>query len=378
MSRMNLCAPGSSGQRQTRRQRGGRDAPARLSGRQFEPPRGPDLTTHPLVVAFKDRRYATRNGQADAAGFSMADEAGVLHVDRLIDAQAERIIADQSHGFAYPKENAAKVGREAVEGQADAAREVTVLGARDADLKAAEDGLGRRHGPCGGGYVGTLLALFALMLPIDLSAAMWTPLPPAGQWLLALLIGAGMVLCAHQAARRVEELREAHARRDDDPFGYRVGQVALGFALGVPAAVIVGTALWRAAAFASDAQATGGLAHGGAVNVAFALLGLLAFVVAVLAGLAYRHMAPLREVRGQRAKVQEQRATWQQALDLAERTQRQAELTLAYLDEREKHVIEATRHWACERKARVRQRAATVEMRERLKCNSIPSRERTA
>lgn len=286
---------------------------------------------------------------------------------RLIDAQAERSIEDQRHGFRYPKENAEKVRQDAIEEQADAAREVEGLSGRDAVLEAEEGALGRRHGPGLLGYVLTLVVLFALTLPIDYAAAMWTPLPPLGQWMLAFLIGGVTVLCAHQAAKKVEELEEAHARRSEEPFIYRKEQVALGFSLGVPVAVIVGTTVWRAQAFASDARATGGLVHSGAANIAFALLALMAFVVAVLAGMGYRRMQPLREIRAERAGIQAERAGWQGVVDRAERTQRQAEVTLAYLEEREEHVVQAIRHWAQERKARLHQRAATVAMREHRK-----------
>jgi hypothetical protein len=346
---------------------GENDKITRLKGKEFEPPRKPDMQTHPLVVAFNDRRYGTQKGQADAGGYGMADEQGVPHAECLIDEQAERCTADQRHGFRYPKENADKIRQDAVEQQADAIRELGAATKRDAKLKAEEEALGRRQGPSRIGYALILIVLFALTLPIDYGAAMWTPLPPLGQWMLAFLIGGVTVLCAHQAAKKVEDLQEAHGQREEDPFAYRKEQIALGFGLSIPLAVIVGTTMWRAQAFASDARATGGLVHSGAANIAFALLALMAFVVAVLAGISYRRMEPLLEIRNERAEIQAQRELWQHMLDQAERLQRQAELTLAYLDEREEHVIRAICHWAGERKARLRQRAATVAMRKRRK-----------
>ncbi|HEY4895948.1 MAG TPA: hypothetical protein VII01_07640, partial [Solirubrobacteraceae bacterium] len=215
----------------------------RLKGKQFEPPRKPDLLTHPAVVAFTDRRYGTQKGKADAGGYSMADADGVPHSERLIDAQAERAIEDQRHGFRHPKENADKVRQDAVEQQADAIRELGVLDERDAELKAEEAALGRRHGPSRIGYTLILVVLFCLTLPIDYAAAMWTPLPPLGQWMLAFLIGGVTVLCAHQAAKEVEALQEAHRAREGDPFAYHKEQIALGFAFSVPLAVIVGTTI---------------------------------------------------------------------------------------------------------------------------------------
>lgn len=344
-----------------------RDGFTRLEGKEFEAPRKPDLQTHQLVVAFKDWRYGAQKGLADARGYGMVDEQGVPHAEGVIDAQARRAVEDQRHGFQIPKESAAKVRWDAVEQQVDAGREVGVLAEQDMKLSVEEEAQGRRHGPSEVGYAVILSFPYLLSLPVDFAAAMWTPLPPAGQWLLAFLIGAVMLLAAHLAAVKIEDLREAHAQRAADSFSYRKEQFALGFALAAPLGVIVSTGIWRGGALAAEQQATGGLVHGGAANVAFALLALLAFVVAVLAGVSYRRMAPLREVRRARAKIAAQRKGWQQTLDQAERTERQAELTLAYLAKREQHVIEAIRHRAVERKARLRQRAANVEMRERRK-----------
>lgn len=335
-----------------------------LKGKNFEPPRKPDFLTRSLIVAFNDRRYGAQKGKADAVGHDMADQEGVPHAERLIDAQAARAIEDQRHGFRHPKESAEKARQDAVEEHADAAREVAVLEERDAELAAEEAALGRRHGPGWIGYGLILAALFCLTLPIDYGAASWMPLPPLGQWVLAIFIGLVMVLCAHQAAKKVEDLQESHAERDTDLFAYRKDQVALGSSLGVAFLVIVGTTIWRGQVFASDAQATGGPIHSGAANLALGLLALLAFVVALLAGMGYRRMQPLRAIRCERAALDAQRKQWQEVMDRAERTQRQAEVTLTYLDEREGHVIEAIRHWAQERKARLRQRAATVAMRE--------------
>lgn len=345
----------------------GRKDRAGLRGKAFEPPRKPDFLTRSVVVAFNDRRYGSQKGKADAVGHGMADAEGVPHAERLIDAQAARAIEDQHHGFRYPTENAEKVRQDAVEEFADGCREVAVLVERDAALAEEETALGRRYGPGWPGYSAVLAALFCLTLPIDYGAAMWTPLPPLGQWTLAIFIGVVMVLCAHQAAKKVEDLEETHGRRSEDPFAYRKNQGALGFALVVPLAVIVGTTIWRGAVFASDAQLTGGPVHSGVANLALGLLALLAFVVAVLAGMGYRRMQPLREVRRERSAIAKQRKTWQAVMDRAERTQRQAEIKVVYLQEREEHVVQAISHWAEERKSRLRQRAAWVSMREQAK-----------
>jgi hypothetical protein len=348
-----------------KRQPTGKTQQVRLRGREFEPPRKPDFLTRTVVVAFNDRRYGTQKGKADADGFDMVDQDGVPHAERLVDAQAARGIADQEHNFRVPKERADQVRQDAVEEQADAERELEELAERDAELAEAEAELGRRHGPGPLAYGGILLALFCLTLPIDYGVAAWTPLPPIGQWMLAIFIGVVMVLCAHQAAKKVEDLQESYAHRDDDPFTFWKDLVALVLALTSALLVLIGTTIWRGQVLTSEAQATGGPVHSGVVTMALGLLATLAFVVAVLAGMGYRRMAPLRAIRKERAKLAGERRHWQGIADRAERTQRQAEVTLAYLDEREAQVVAAIRHWATERKARMRQRAAHVARRER-------------
>lgn len=346
----------------------------RLKGRAFEPPRRPDILTRSLVVAFNDRRYGAQKGKADAAGHGMADVEGVPHAERLIDAQAARAAEDQRHGFRYPVENAEKVRQDTIEEYADAGREVAGLCERDAELAEQEKALGRRHGPGAVAYGLVLVALFCLTLPIDYGAAMWMPVPPLGQWMLTVFIGVAMVMGAHQAAKKVEEMHEAHARREKDPFGYRKDQAALAGALAVSLGTIIGTTVWRGAVLASDAQITGGPVHSTVANLALGMLALLAFAVALLAGMGYRRMQPLCDVRGQRAKVARERKRWQAVMDRAERTQRRAEVTLAFLEEREAHVIEAIGHWARERKARLRHRASWVSMCEQKKAaNTSPT-----
>ena len=332
-----------------------------MRGSKFEPPRGPDILTGSAVVAFNDRRYGAQKGKADASGHSMADAQGVPHAERLIDAQAGRAVADQRHGFRYPVENAEKVRPGAIEQHGDAAREVAVLIEKDEELAAEEAELSRRHGPGRLGYGLILAALFCLTLPDRLRGGDVDAASPAGSVDGGdSSIGVVTVLCAHQAAKKIEDLEETHARREEDPFGYRKDQITVASALLVPLAVVVGTTIWRGQVFASDAQATGGPVHSGAANVALGLLALLAIVVAVIAGMSFRRMQPLREVQGERKTLAKECSTWQAVMDQAERRQRQAEVTLAFLEEREEHVIEAIGHWARERKARLSQRAAWV------------------
>jgi hypothetical protein len=348
----------------TRRRHHRRQEKRRPSGREYEPPRRPDILTRFVVVAFNDRRYGDQKGRADAKGHGMADAQGIPHAERLIDAQADRAMEDQRHGFRYPVENAEKVRQDAIEEHSDAVREVGKLSTKDEDLAAEEAALGRRHGPGRVGYGLILAALFCLTLPIDYGAAMWTPLPPLGQWMVAIFIGVVTVLCAHQEAKKIEDLEETHATREENQFPYRKDQIAVVSAMVVPLAVIVGTTIWRGQVFASDAEATGGPIHSGAANLALGLLALLAFVVAVIAGMGFRRMQPLREIQLERKRLAKEHSAWQTVMDQAERRQRQAEVTLAFLEKREEHVVQAIGHWARERKARLRQRAAWVSMRQ--------------
>ncbi|HUB73991.1 MAG TPA: hypothetical protein VL979_08150 [Solirubrobacteraceae bacterium] len=315
-------------------------------------------------MAFNDRRYGRQNGKAEAAGHDMTGADGIPHAESLIDAQAERGIADQRRGFKKPKEAAEQVRQDAIEEQQDAGREIERIAGEDAKLAVVEEGLGRRHGPGPIAYGLILFALFCLTLPIDYGAASWMPLPPLAQWVLAVFIGVVMVLCAHQTAKKVEDLQESHATREEDPFAYRKDQLALGAALTTALTVIVGTTIWRGQVFASEVKEAGG-PHSTAANLALGLLALMAFVVAVLAGMGYRRMEPLRTVRHERSKLKGERQGWQAKADLAQRRQAQAEVTLAFLAEREEQVIEAIGHWAVERKARLRQRTSWVSLCER-------------
>lgn len=337
----------------------------RLRDKACEPPRKPDLLTKPLVVAIDDRTKGAQYGKGRAYDYDMTDEDGRLHIDRQIDEQVARAAADQRNGFAGAIKAATEIREDAIEQQDDAERELATLDEQDAVLMARAEELGHRHGPGRFGYGVALVVLFLLVLPIDVGAAQLLPLAPAMQALLAVLLGAGMVWAAHYAAKKVHDLPEAYARRDDDRFAFVQECILAAIAVVVPLTVIVGTTIWRAQAFKEEAKMTGALVQGGAANVAFATIALLAFAVAALAGIAFRHMAPVREVRRNRRRLARKRRRWQNNHDAAERVERQAEITITFLHERREETLEALVHWGEERKARIRQRAATVEMKTR-------------
>jgi hypothetical protein len=336
-----------------------------LRRKDYEPPRKPDVLTRPLVVAFDDRNKARDVGDAAAYGHdeTMRGERGELHIDRMIDAQAARAIADQRYSYGRPKEAAEQARQDAIEQQRDAGREIAELAKRDAEKAAEEAALGERHGPGTVGYCLLRLVLFLVTLPVDYGAAQGLPLPPGLQALLAVLLGAAIVGAADYAAKKIEDLRQAYHRRTEDPFGYRQDQVLLVAAIALPIAFIGGTTIWRGETFAAEAEMSAGAFDAGAANLALALIALLTFGLGVLAGLAYRRIKPLRAIRRQRRRIKAEQQTWQAACDKAERLQRQAEVTRDYLNQRESKTLEAIRRWAEERKARVAHNAA----KQRLK-----------
>ena len=297
----------------------------------------------------------------------MTDTDGRLFAEKEIDEQADRAIADQQHGFREPVERATTLLHDKREEEQDALREIAELEEQDGDLQEREQELGERHGPGPFGYAALLITCFLMLLPADLAAAQGLPIAPAMQTMLAILAGAIQTWAAHYAGRKLEDLHEAHGRRDDDPFQYKQEQILLGAAIAIPIATIIGFALWRANTFATDARITGGLAQGGMANIALAFLALVGFTVAVIASLAHRRMQPLRQVRKERGKNFAKRKQWQRVADEAQRIQAMAQVTLDYLAEREAAVVEAIHHWAEERKNRVRHLALNKERKIRAK-----------
>ena len=336
-----------------------------LKGRKFAEPREPrELRSHGTSG---DRGDAGQLGRGQANDFGMSDTNGVLHVDGKIAADVAGLVADQEHQYAKPIEAAEGVARDAREQEDDAKRELAALQEEDERLAEIQVELGDRHGPGPIGYAFVLVTVFLLNLPVDVGAAQLLPLPPAMRTLLAVLLGAGTTWMAHYAARKIEDLRQAHGKKDDDPFTYAQERALLVTALVVPILVIIGTTVWRGQAFAAAEEATGGLVQGGAANVAFAAIALLAFAVAVIAGLAHRRMLPVRKVRRDRAANAAKRKVQQDICDKAERLQRQGEITIKFLEERLDRRLERVAQWGAKRKATIRQRAATVEMKTSLR-----------
>jgi hypothetical protein len=332
-----------------------------------------DPLTHTLLVAFIDWRYGIQNGKAEAASHDMTDAGDVLHAERLIDAQVQRATADRRREFRRSSEVAHQRHQAAALEREHATREVADLDGRDADLAPQEEALGERRGPGVFAYGLALSMLLIVTLPLDFGVASWLPLPSLGQWLLTVGIGVATLICAHLAAEKIEELEDSHGERERRRFRYRKDQLAIVAGVGVAVFVLIVVAIWRGQVFAAEAKATGMSIGSGVVSLALGALAALAFVSAVLVGIRFARMAPLRAVRKHRARIKAERAERQAVADRATGAQREAEVEVVYLAQQEQQAIEAIRFWGEERKARLRQRTAWVSLKERHKLASRSS-----
>lgn len=340
----------------------------RLRGKRFEPPRKPDLLTSSLVTALGDHGKGRQLGKGHANEFDMTDEEGRLVVDKQVDEQVERATTDQQYRYADAIGAAEQTRSDAIEQQADGQREIDeLLGTDLYELGPKEEAMGERHGPSRLGYGLLLACVFLMLLPADVGAAQLLPLAPVMQLLLGVLLGAGMTWAAHVAAKKLADLWEAHRTRGEDAFGYSLERVQVVAAISIPLLVIVGTAVMRGQVFMAAERATGGIVQGSAANVAIAFFGVLGFAIAVMFGLAYHRVKPLRDVRARRAANLAKRKTFQRAVDTAERVERQAEVTIAFLEQRRDHTIVALRHWGEERKARIHRIGINVALRSEIK-----------
>lgn len=337
-----------------------------------------DPLTRPLVLAFCDWLHGGQVGVGDAHDFEMQDRHDELHVDRLIDAQTARAIADLSRDFEQRREHQQQNCNQAgSEGEA-VCRKIEAAKAREPEIVEPDRSEEERRGVGPLGLVLALIVLYLMTLPGDLAAAMWSPLPPAGQWLLAGMIGAGLVVAAHWASATLVDLHLAWQARQSDGFLYREAQVKLGLGVVLPVAAIIATAAWREQGLIALAHATGLIVPSTSMNAALATLAVMAFAVAVIAGVEFRRAQPARLKRAARAKtakvaakiaaqVEDEVAGLEVLRAQADRSVAKTTQALTSLDEREQRRVEALRQWGKERKARVQQRAAKVELGFRRK-----------
>jgi hypothetical protein len=336
---------------------------------------GTDSLTRPMVLAWSDWTHGKQIGVGDAHDFEMMDELGRLHVENLIDAQAARAVADLSSEIEQARGEAEQNRCRAAKEYEETRNRIAVAKEHEPTLPEPGDGDSkRRRGPGVLAYVLVLLVLYLVTLPADVEAALWSPLPPVGQWLLAVMIGAGMVVAAHWAAEKVEDLHQAWRAREDDAFLYRESQIAVVISLSLPVAVIALTAVWRGLGLDALERVTGGVFDGTAMNLVLAALALMVFAAAVFAGVAFRRARPSRaaharerQARITQTQIQGEIPGLERARDRAQRSEAEATRALSSLGVGKERRLEAIEHWASERKARLRQRAAKVELAERRK-----------
>lgn len=354
------------------RRKSGKQSFVRLTGREFrEPPEPKELKRYRTM--FPDRQAAKDSAEGLAHGLDQADHDGQTYLDAQIEAEVGELAARTEYEYGKPIEAAHRVRDDAQEEQEHAQREIGELEEKQMELRSKEESFGERHGPSRVGYAALMAVSFLMLLPADVGAAKNLPLAPGLQTLVAVLLGGGMTWAAHFAGKKIEELHEAHADKDKDSFLYMQERVLLVLAIAVPVVVVIVTAVWRGQVFGADQRLTGGVAQGSAANLAFAVIGLLAFLTAVIASLGYRRMQPLREVRAELDKTEKQIKGWQLIADTAERRGRVAEVTIKWLEERLGRRVEQIEMWGERRKAWIRRKGETYALRDGADANAHTS-----
>jgi hypothetical protein len=298
----------------------------------------------------------------------LLDDGGQLHYVTLIDHEADGAIAGVRQSYETPKGNARENGQDAELREEDAERELAELDDEDAEDAVIEDGLKHRRGLKPLGYALLLVLLYLITLAYDVAAASGLPIAPGMQTLAALTIGALIMVAAHWAAHKEQDVDEARERQHDDPEGLRQALIQYRAVLFGAIALIVGIGLWRYFTFEAEAKATGGVFAGGAAaNIAFTLLALVAFFAAYLAGQAYLNLHPLRKIRAKRARTRAKRKVQQNLIDTAERIKTQALLTLEFLEQDEAGVVRQIEAWRDARKDKFMHDVRVREHRRRQK-----------
>jgi hypothetical protein len=335
----------------------------RLRGKQYEPPAQPTILRASLRMRLTDRVNARGTGGVMAQDEEiLRGDDGTLHYVSVIDAHADGAIAGVEQSYETPKGNARDAGRDAELRQADAERELAHLEVEDAELTVVEDRLKDRRGLRPFGYAAVIALLYLITLPYDIAAASGLPIAPAMSALAGLTIGALLMVAAHWAAHKEQDVDEARSSEEDDPAALRKALIQHRAVLVGTIGLIVGIGVWRAGTFQAQAEATGGIFAGGVfANIAFTLLALVAFLSAYLAGQAYVKLHPLRKVRAKRKKNGAQRQSQQAIVDTFERVAAQAVLTLEFLERDRIGVVGQIEAW---RDARTHKFLHDVHVRE--------------
>lgn len=335
----------------------------RLRGKPYEPPARPSILRSNLRTRLTDKLNARGTGGVMAHdGEILRGEGGALHYVSVINAHADGALAGVGQSYEMPKGNARNTRRDAELRQADAQRELAQLEVEDADLAADEDRLKDRRGLRPFGYAALIGLLYFITLPYDVAAASGLPITPAMSALAGLTIGALLMVAAHWAAHKEQDVDEARHDAQADRPGLRKALIQHRAVLVGTIGLIIGIGLWRAGTFQAQAEATGGIFAGGVfANIAFTLLALVAFLSAYLAGQAYLKLHPLRKVRAKRKKNRTSRQVQQAVVDTFERVAAQAVLTLAFLERDQSGVIGQIEAW---RQSRTHQFLHDVRVRE--------------
>jgi hypothetical protein len=343
----------------------------RLRGKQYEPPARPTILRSNFRTRLTDRVNARGTGGVMAQdGEILRGDDGTLHYVGVIDANADGAIAGVEQSYEKPKGNVQDTGRDAELRQADAGRELAQLEVEDGELAREEDRLKDRRGLRPFGYAALIALLYLITLPYDVAAASGLPIAPAMSALAGLTIGALLMVAAHWAAHKEQDVDEARGQERDDPAAIRKALIQHRAVLVGTIGLIIGIGIWRAGTFQAQAEATGGIFAGGVfANIAFTLLALVAFLSAYLAGQAYLKLHPLRKVRAKRKKNRTSRQVQQAVVDTFERVAAQSVLTLEFLERDQAGVIAQIEAW---REARTHKFLHDVRVREHRRRRQQP------
>ena len=202
------------------------------------------------------------------------------------------------------------------------------------------------------------------------------PIAAGTPGLAGALLGVLILIAAHMAAHKEQDVEEARGRQHDDPEGHRQALIQYRAILYGGIALVVGIGIWRGFTFAAEAKATGGIFAGGMwANLVFSVIALVGFFAAFTAGQAYLKLLPLRKVRAERAGNRRARQAQQDIIDSSERIQAEARLTLEFLEQDEAGVIEEIEAW---REARTQQFMHDVRVREHRRRQQLKHGERPA
>ena len=318
----------------------------------------------------------TAGGILAVDGRALLDDEGQLHVLNRIDDEANGAVASTRRGYQAPRADAVAACRDAELSQVAARRDLAGLVAEDAALATTEARLRHLGGIKAFGYAAVLFLLYGVTLPYDVAAASGLPIAPGLQALAGAFLGVLILIAAHLAAHKEQDVEEARRHQVDDPEAHRQALVQYRAVLWGGIALVIGIGIWRGFTFAAEARATDGIFAGGWwANLVFSVIALVGFFAAFVAAQAYLKLLPLRKIRTERTRSRRAREAQQDIIDAAERLQAEARLTLEFLEQDEAGVIVEIEAW---REARTQQFMHDVRVREHQRREQLKHGERPA